>query len=123
VKYRILIAAVVTTAVGLAVRAEAQQATAGVSVTAPAASEPATDTAGPDLAKGRRAYQRYCSVCHGTRGEGALGPAMQGIGQRMSADELTRQLTEPRGSMPKMIPEPIDATLWADLRGYLMQLR
>jgi len=77
----------------------------------------------PDLAKGRRAYQRNCAVCHGPRGEGGLGPPMQGLATRLSADEITRQLKSPRGSMPRLYPAPIDDRLLLDLQAYLLQLR
>lgn len=76
----------------------------------------------PDLAKGRRAYQRNCAVCHGPRGEGGLGPPLKGIAARMSPEEIARQLMEPRGSMPRLYPSPIDAKLLIDLRAYLLQL-
>ncbi|MEJ8824456.1 hypothetical protein WKW80_20845 [Variovorax humicola] len=50
------------------------------------------------------------------------GPALQGISKRMTPGDITRQLMEPRGSMPKMYPTPIDDKICADLRSYLMQL-
>ncbi len=76
----------------------------------------------PDLVRGRRAYQRNCAVCHGPRGEGGLGPPMRGIGSRLSADEITRQLKTPRGVMPRLYPSPIDERLLVDLRAWLLQL-
>lgn len=113
-----LIAAGLTVSLCLMSQAHAQEAAAPV---AQAASAP-TASSGPDLAKGRRTYQRNCAVCHGLRAEGGLGPPLQGIGQRMSADELTRQLVEPRGSMPRMVPSPVDPGMLPDLRAYLLQL-
>ena len=88
---------------------------------APAASTQAASNE-PDLVKGKRAYQRNCSVCHGQRAEGGLGPPLQGIGKRMSSDELTRQLNEPSGSMPRMVPSPIEPSLLPHLLAYLLQL-
>ena len=113
---RYLLAAVLAASLGMLPHAQAQQGAA------PAASEPTAASGEPDLAKGKKAYQRYCSVCHGTRGEGALGPALQGLSKRMTPEDVTRQLMEPRGSMPKMYPTPVDDKIWADLRSYLMQL-
>ncbi|MEJ8859212.1 cytochrome c [Variovorax robiniae] len=113
---RNLVAAALAASLVMLPQAEAQQPAA------PTASEPAAAPGEPDLAKGKKAYQRYCSVCHGMRGEGALGPALQGISKRMTQEDITRQLMEPRGSMPKMYPTPIDDKIWADIRSYLMQL-
>jgi len=48
---------------------------------------------------------------------------MQGLATRLSADEITRQLKSPRGSMPRLYPAPIDDRLLLDLQAYLLQLR
>ncbi len=81
------------------------------------------DSQPPDLAKGKRAFQRYCSVCHGLRGEGGLGPPLLGVAKRLSPEEITRQLMTPRGSMPRLYPNPVDDKLLIDLRGYLLQMK
>ncbi|HEX6418483.1 MAG TPA: PQQ-binding-like beta-propeller repeat protein, partial [Acidimicrobiales bacterium] len=36
---------------------------------------------------GRDVYQRSCASCHGGRGEGASGPPLAGIGERLGRDE------------------------------------
>lgn len=84
-----------------------------------AASAPPSE---PDLAKGKRVFQRNCTVCHGLRGEGGLGPPLQGIAKRLSPEDITRQLVEPRGSMPRLYPSPIDDRALADLQAFLLQL-
>ena len=103
---------------GSAPRAHAQEAAA----TAPAASG-AASSPGPDLAGGRRAFQRYCSVCHGTRGEGGLGPPLQGVSTRLTSEQIRHQIIEPRGSMPRLYPSPIDGSSLGDLLAFLGRLQ
>lgn len=120
-----LIAAGLLAAIGLTSQARAQEAAVAPPPAASAAASAPSSTLPnePDLAKGRRAFQRNCSVCHGLRGEGGLGPPMKGIGARMSPEEISLQVVEPRGSMPRLYPNPIDAKLLIDLRAYLLQLK
>jgi len=100
-------------------RAQAQEAAAGASpVASGAASSPE-----PDPARGRRAFQRYCGVCHGTRGEGGLGPPLQGVSKRLTSEEITHQIVEPRGSMPRLYPNPVDGPTLGDLLVFLGRLR
>ncbi len=82
----------------------------------------AASASDPDLQRGRRLFQRYCTVCHGLRGEGGMGPSMKGIAHRISADQISQQIREPRGSMPRLYPSPIDDRALADLRAYLLQM-
>jgi mono/diheme cytochrome c family protein len=107
-----LIAASLLAAAGFMPQVHAEEA-------APAASAPPSE---PDLAKGKRVFQRNCTVCHGLRGEGGLGPPLQGIAKRLSPEDITRQLMEPRGSMPRLYPSPIDDRALVDLRAFLLQL-
>lgn len=116
-----LIAACLSAVIGLMHQARAQEAAAS-QVAPPASAASAAPSNEPDLAKGRRAFQRYCTVCHGMRGEGGLGPPLQGIAKRMSPQEITRQIMEPRGSMPRLYPSPVDDKMLIDLRAYLLQL-
>ncbi len=113
-----LIAAGLLATIGLkSPAAHAQEAAAAAS---PATAAESTE---PDLTKGRRAFQRNCAVCHGPRGEGGLGPPLQGISTRLSAEEITRQIKTPRGSMPRLYPGPIDDRLLVDLQAWLLQLK
>ena len=112
-----LIAACLTAAIGLMAPVRAQEAAAAAGPASASAS------AEPDLVKGRRAFSRNCTVCHGLSGEGGLGPPLKGITTRLSADEITHQLKSPRGSMPRLYPAPIDDRLLVDLLAYLQQLR
>jgi len=100
-------------------RAQAQEAAAAA---APPASGTASSPA-PDPVRGRRAFQRYCGVCHGTRGEGGLGPPLQGISTRLTSEQITHQIVEPRGSMPRLYPSPVDGSTLGDLLAFLGSLR
>ena len=100
-------------------RAQAQEAAGGA---APVASGTASSPE-PDPVRGRRAFQRYCGVCHGTQGEGGLGPSLQGISTRLTSEEITHQIVEPRGSMPRLYPSPVDGPILGDLLAFLGRLR
>jgi mono/diheme cytochrome c family protein len=88
----------------------------------------ATATPGGDLpvvspvVNGRKTYQRFCSVCHGTRGEGGLGPVLQGVFVGKGKDAVVAQITQPKGAMPQMYPTPIDDKALADLLIFLEKL-
>lgn len=119
-----LIAAGLLAAICLTSQARAQEAAVSPPPAASAAASATSSTQPnePNLVKGRRAFQRNCTVCHGLRGEGGLGPPLKGIATRMSPEEITRQIMEPRGSMPRLYPSPIDAKLLIDLSAFLLQL-
>lgn len=85
----------------------------------PAAETPAVNP----LVNGRKIYQRYCSVCHGTKGEGGLGPALKGVFVEKGKDFVVAQITKPQGAMPQMYPNPIDDKALADLLLFLEKLK
>jgi cytochrome c550 len=45
-------------------------------------------------------YQQTCSSCHGQNYEGGVGPALKGVGERLSVDEIKDVLQNGRGNMP-----------------------
>ncbi|WP_033828393.1 cytochrome c550 [Bacillus andreraoultii] len=60
-------------------------------------------------------YAQNCISCHGENYEGAMGPELKNVGERLSADEIKDVLQNGRGAMPKgLVPaESIDAmTEW-----------
>jgi mono/diheme cytochrome c family protein len=77
----------------------------------------------PDALKGKRAFQRYCAVCHGARGEGGLGPSLQGARARLGDEAIRHQLREPRATMPKLSPQPVDDRALDDLLAYFSHLK
>ncbi|WP_305042652.1 c-type cytochrome [Geoalkalibacter sp.] len=47
-----------------------------------------------------------CKACHQLEGSGgALGPALDGVGQRLGAEQINKQITEPASANPStMMP-------------------
>ncbi|KAB7708744.1 c-type cytochrome [Bacillus aerolatus] len=45
-------------------------------------------------------YKQSCIGCHGGNFEGGAGPALKGIGEKLSKDEIKEVLVNGKGSMP-----------------------
>ncbi|TFE01127.1 cytochrome c550 [Jeotgalibacillus salarius] len=45
-------------------------------------------------------YQSTCIGCHGENYEGASGPALEGVGERLSTDEIADIMVNGQGGMP-----------------------
>lgn len=45
-------------------------------------------------------YQQSCVGCHGGNYEGGAGPALTGVGERLSQEEIKDVLVNGRGAMP-----------------------
>lgn len=90
----------------------------------PASAPAATAVAGaPDAARGRRHYDRVCAACHGARGEGAVGPALQGLASRMDVGMTVNWIKNPSAKMPRLHPAPLDDQAVADVAAYAQTLR
>lgn len=76
----------------------------------------------PDAIRGQKAFRRYCAVCHGMRAEGGVGPSLQGVGKRLTQQQITDQIVEPRGSMPRLYPSPMSDEMLSDVTAYLLRL-
>jgi cytochrome c550 len=51
-------------------------------------------------------YQQACISCHGGNYEGGAGPALTGVGERLSAEEIQEILKNGKGIMPpNLVPE------------------
>lgn len=65
---------------------------------------PPTSTAGTRGAsresEGARVFRTQCAGCHGTGGQGNLGPSLIGIEGRLSAADQTAVVENGRGRMP-----------------------
>ncbi|RWZ55015.1 cytochrome c [Halobacillus fulvus] len=53
-----------------------------------------------DTAAAEQAYQANCASCHGGDMEGGVGPALQGVGSKYSADEIVDIIQNGMGQMP-----------------------
>lgn len=63
----------------------------------PAGSIHFTDTSMP----GYKVFEGQCATCHGTKGEGKIGPAMYAIGKYWNEKQLVSYIKNPAQGMPK----------------------
>ncbi|PLT34677.1 cytochrome c550 [Bacillus sp. V5-8f] len=57
-------------------------------------------------AKPEDIYQQTCISCHGDQYQGGVGPALKGVGGKLSEDEIKNVLQNGRGAMPAgLVPE------------------
>lgn len=76
----------------------------------------------PDPAAGRIMYATVCGSCHGGMGEGAMGPALKGVGERLGREGIVAWIKNPSEKMPKLYPSMIDDQAVADVAAYLESL-
>ena len=62
---------------------------------------------------GDRIYAVKCAGCHGTAGEGNLGPALVGIADRMTAADQIAVVSDGRGTMLAFSPALTDEQIAA----------
>ncbi|HET6948853.1 MAG TPA: cytochrome c, partial [Acidimicrobiales bacterium] len=64
---------------------------------------------------GARVYARSCALCHGGSGEGASGPALVGVADRLTVEQHLAVVRDGRGRMPawadSLSPEEIEAVV------------
>jgi mono/diheme cytochrome c family protein len=49
---------------------------------------------------GAELFQENCAACHGADAEGAVGPSLVGVADRLSVDQTVAVVTDGRGVMP-----------------------
>jgi alcohol dehydrogenase (cytochrome c) len=59
-------------------------------------------SAGSGAAGGKAIYARNCAVCHGTAGEGGVGPSLLGAKERLGFDTIVDRIKNPLPKMPKL---------------------
>ncbi|MGB9428920.1 MAG: PQQ-binding-like beta-propeller repeat protein [Gammaproteobacteria bacterium] len=57
---------------------------------------------------GQQLYVANCSVCHGARGEGSVGPSLQDESLRKDLDQIIALIKNPVAPMPKLYPKPLN---------------
>jgi cytochrome c550 len=65
-------------------------------------------------AKPEDIYTSSCIGCHGDAYQGGVGPALKGVGERLSKDEIKEVITKGRGNMPAGMVKPEQADAMAD---------
>jgi cytochrome c550 len=56
-------------------------------------------------AKPEDIYKQTCITCHGNAYQGGVGPALKGVGDRLSVDEVKNVIKNGRGAMPSGLVE------------------
>jgi len=87
-----------------------------------ATAAPAIATTAPNARAGKVTYQNVCAMCHGMQGEGATGPALKGIKQRMTASRIVEWIKNPSSKMPKLYPTMLNEQKVIDVAAYLQGL-
>lgn len=65
-------------------------------------------------------YKQTCSGCHGVNYEGGVGPALKGVGDRLSVDQIKDVLQNGRGNMP---PGLVPADKAEEMAKWLSELK
>ncbi len=65
-------------------------------------------------------YKQTCVGCHGDQYQGGMGPALKGVGSRLSKEEIIDRVTKGKGSMPPGLVPQEKAGAMAD---WLMKLK
>lgn len=105
--------------------ADAASATAHTtSMATPMATPAAIAKAGaPNAAAGQLIYGQICGSCHGMSGEGAIGPKLSGIKDRLDQAKIVEWIKNPSEKMPKLFPSMIDEQAVVDVAEYLKRLK
>jgi mono/diheme cytochrome c family protein len=83
--------------------------------TAPLTTAPPTTAAArrPGETLGAFVFRTRCAACHGTRGEGNLGPPLVDIAEKMTEADQVSLVRSGRGRMPPFAPALTDADIAA----------
>src|SRR3954454_20430850 len=85
-------------------------ATEASSTTATASS---AETRRPGESQGKFVFRTKCSACHGTHGEGNLGPSLVDIAEKMTEADQVALVRSGRGRMPPFAPALTNADIAA----------
>jgi len=74
-----------------------------------------------DVAAGQKLYaqavlgaQAGCSTCHSLDGSTIVGPSMQGVGGRLSADEIRTSILDPDAALSEGFTAGLMPPVWSD---------
>jgi cytochrome c550 len=77
-----------------------------------------SDTAQTSAQKPEDIYTSTCIGCHGDQYQGGVGPALKGVGKRLSTDEIQKIITQgktgAKGTMPPGLVKESDAKAMAE---------
>jgi len=76
---------------------------------------------GDDAAAGQKLFaqavlgaQTGCSTCHSLDGSTIVGPSMQGVGGRLSADEIRTSILDPEAVLSDGFASGLMPAVWSD---------
>lgn len=88
----------------------------------PAAAAPTQAVGAANAVAGKITYGRVCAMCHGMKGEGAIGPELKDIKERMDHARIVKWIKNPSEKMPKLFPSMLDEQQVVDVAAYLERL-
>jgi cytochrome c550 len=66
------------------------------------------------VARGPEEIYNSCIGCHGDQYQGGMGPALTGVGDRLSQDEIKEIVVNGKGAMPGGMVKPEEADAMAE---------
>src|SRR5262245_11761160 len=72
---------------------------------------------------GKTLFGQYCGACHGSTGEGGVGPALKGEAAKKSVQQVADFIKNPKAPMPKLHPSPLNDQDVADVAAYVETLK
>ena len=83
----------------------------------------AADQPPADATHGKEIFASTCSLCHGADGHGVSGPSLQNIAAKMSLQEVSDRVQNPRGAMPRLYPGTLILQDIPDVAAYVYTLK
>ncbi|MHB8145820.1 MAG: c-type cytochrome [Vulcanimicrobiaceae bacterium] len=76
-----------------------------------------------DAVHGKQLYMQNCSTCHGTAGQGDIGPSLQNEASRKNLDQTIAWIKNPTPPMPKLYPGSLSDKDVLDVATYVESLK
>lgn len=76
-----------------------------------------------DAVRGRQVFAKNCAACHGSRGEGGVGPSLIGESSRKDFARAQAWIEHPAPPMPTLYPSVLSSKDVADVAAYVETLK
>ena len=73
--------------------------------------------------RGKAVFAQYCSACHGSGGEGGVGPALKNEAAKKNTGQVADFIKNPLSPMPKLYPAPLSDQDIADVTAFVDTLK
>lgn len=77
----------------------------------------------PSITRGKDTFDIYCTTCHGAKGSGGFGPALNHIAKRKDKRPLADIIRKPPASMPPLYPATLTDQDVAEVVAYLNSIQ